>query len=69
MLTCGVTSRPTELLDPAASMSAVYLDMLQNFVFPKTVAEVDGLIFQQDGAPAHFGATVRTALDKRFPGL
>jgi hypothetical protein len=46
---------------------AVYLDMLQNFVFPQT-AEVDSLIFQQDGAPPYFGAIVRTALDKRFPG-
>jgi hypothetical protein len=47
--------------------SAVYLDVLENFVFPQ-IAEVDGLIFQQDGAPPHFGAIVRTALDERFPG-
>jgi hypothetical protein len=47
--------------------SAVYLDMLENFVFPQ-IAEVDSLIFQQDGAPHHFGAIVCTALDKRFPG-
>jgi ribosomal protein S18 acetylase RimI-like enzyme len=45
--------------------SAVYLDMLENFVFPQ-IAEVDGLIFQQDGAPPHFGAIVHTALDERF---
>jgi hypothetical protein len=48
-------------------MSAVYLDMLENFVFPQILAEVDGLIFQQDHAPAHFGAIVCTALDERFP--
>jgi hypothetical protein len=48
--------------------SAVYTDMLENFVFPQMVAEVDGLILQQDGARAHSGATVRTALDERFPG-
>jgi hypothetical protein len=47
--------------------SAVCLDMLENFVFPQ-IAEVDGLIFQQDGAPPHVGATVRTALVERFPG-
>jgi hypothetical protein len=47
--------------------SAVYLVMLENFVFPQ-IAEVDGLIFQQDGAPPHIGAIVRTALDERFPG-
>jgi hypothetical protein len=32
------------------------------------VAEVNGLNFQHDGAPAHFGAIVRTTLDERFPG-
>jgi hypothetical protein len=47
--------------------SAVYLDTLENFVFPQ-ISEVDDLIFQQDGAPPHFGAIVRTALDERFPG-
>jgi hypothetical protein len=31
--------------------------MLENFVFPKTEAEVD-LIFQQHGATAHFCANV-----------
>jgi hypothetical protein len=36
--------------------------------FPRIVAKVDGHIFQEDGAPAHFGAIVRTSLDKRFPG-
>jgi hypothetical protein len=47
--------------------SAVYLDVLENFVFPQ-IAEVDCLIFQQDGAPPNFGAIVRTALDERFSG-
>jgi hypothetical protein len=47
--------------------SAVCLDTLENFVFPQ-IAEVDGLIFQQDGAPPHFGAIVRTALVERFHG-
>jgi hypothetical protein len=67
---CGVT--PDRIVRPFFHknpiMSAVYLDMLENFVFPQIVAEVHGLIFQQDGAPAHFGATGSTALDKRFPG-
>jgi hypothetical protein len=44
-------------------MSAVYLDMLEKFVFPHTGAEVDSIIFQQDGAPVHFGAIVSTTLD------
>jgi hypothetical protein len=43
-------------------------DMLQNSVLPQIAAEADGLIFQQDGASAHFGATVRTSLDERLPG-
>jgi hypothetical protein len=30
--------------------------VLENFMFPRTVAEADGLIFQQDGAPVHFVA-------------
>jgi hypothetical protein len=47
--------------------STVYLDMLENFVFPQ-IAEVYGLIFQQNGAPPHFGAIVRTVLGERFPG-
>jgi hypothetical protein len=38
--------------------------MLENFVFPQILAEIDNLIFQQDGAPVHFGATVSTALDE-----
>jgi hypothetical protein len=46
---------------------AVFLDMLENFVFPQ-IAEVGGLNFQQDGAPPYFSAIVRTALDERFPG-
>jgi hypothetical protein len=49
-------------------MSAVYPDMLENFVFPQAVAEVDGLLIQRDGAPAHFGAIVHTSLNERFPG-
>jgi hypothetical protein len=27
------------------------MDMLHNFVFPQTAAEVDSLFFQQDGVP------------------
>jgi hypothetical protein len=67
---CGIMS--DRIIGPfffheSTIMGAVYLDMLENFVFPQT-AEVDGLIFQQDGAPPHFGAIVRTALDELFPG-
>jgi hypothetical protein len=44
--------------------SAVYLDTLDKFMFPWIVAEVDGLLFQQYGAPAYFSATARTTLDE-----
>jgi hypothetical protein len=33
---------------------AVYLEMLENFAFPQTVAEVDSLLLQQDGASTYF---------------
>jgi hypothetical protein len=52
----------------STTMSVVFLDILQNFVFPHMLAEDHGLIFQQDGAAAHFGAIVCTALDEQFPG-
>jgi hypothetical protein len=55
---CGVVSFWTELLNPSFT-SAVYLDMLENFVFPQTVTEDDSPIFQQDGVP--------TALNEQFP--
>jgi hypothetical protein len=47
----------------STTMSAVYLDVLENFVFPQIVAEADAVIFQQDDAPAHFCAIVWTAVD------
>jgi hypothetical protein len=48
-------------------MGASYLDMLENFVFPR-IAKVYGLIFLQDGTPYHLGYILCTALDERFPG-
>jgi hypothetical protein len=49
-------------------MRVVYLDILENSVFAQTVVEAGGLIFQQDGAPAHSGDTVCTDLYEQFPG-
>jgi hypothetical protein len=48
--------------------SEVYLNTLVNLVFPRTAAESDDLILQQDGAPAHFGVDVSTSLDERSLG-
>jgi hypothetical protein len=42
----------------STSMSTAYLDLLENFVFPQEVVEADTIIFQQDGAPAHYCAIV-----------
>jgi hypothetical protein len=45
----GGVSCQAELLDPASSMSAIHLDVLENFVFPERVAEANAVIFQQPG--------------------
>ena len=41
--------------------------MLETFVYNE-VKEVENVIFQQNGAPPHFGLRVRKSLDKRFQG-
>lgn len=49
---------------------ANYLHMLQNFFLPKlsqVAVNRDEVIFQQDGAPAHYSRDVRTFLDEKFP--
>lgn len=48
--------------------SVNYLDMLENFVFPQIEGLHPDIILQQDGAPPHWGTTVRHALDECFPG-
>jgi hypothetical protein len=61
-----------EIVEPcfvleSTTTCAVYLEMVENFVFPQTVAEVDSLILQQDGAPTHFSANVRGVFKKYLP--
>ncbi|GBM47010.1 hypothetical protein AVEN_152789-1 [Araneus ventricosus] len=49
---------------PRIVTSNIYLDMLQLYAvsqFP------EGVIFQQDGAPPHYGNIVREFLDTTFP--
>lgn len=46
---------------------AVYLDMLENFLFPQLEEIEDRIIFQQDGAPPHYHNSVTDALNMRFP--
>ena len=44
-----------------------YLDMWQLFVVPQ-IQDIPDLIFQQDGAPPHWGLAVRAYLDTTYPG-
>lgn len=46
----------------------VYLDMLTEYVIPQLEDMQPNVIFQQDGAPPHWGLAVRDFLNQRFPG-
>lgn len=47
-----------------------YLEMLENFFWPRIRNKkiASEIMFQQDGAPPHYGANVRDWLNKRLPG-
>ncbi|GBN57901.1 hypothetical protein AVEN_228741-1 [Araneus ventricosus] len=47
-----------------AVTSSIYLDMLQLYAVPQFP---EGVIFQQDGAPPHYGNIVRQFLNTTFP--
>lgn len=67
MVWCGLTS--SGLIGPYFFDNSVtgesYLHMLQEFLWPKVKQR--RLIFQQDGAPAHYSLEVRDWLDQKFP--
>jgi len=48
----------------------IYKKMLENFFFPivRKKRLMKSIIFQQDGAPAHYSTSVRRLLDHTFPG-
>jgi hypothetical protein len=46
-----------------------YLDMLQLYAVPQLEQEGAEVIFQHDGAPSHYSATVHEFLDAIFPQL
>lgn len=56
--------------------SVIYLDLLQTQIVPAIAAifpgddlpVADGVWFQQDGAPPHYGVDVRQYLSEVFPG-
>ena len=47
--------------------ATVYLDMLEGYVTPQLQEFQPWILFQQDGAPPHWGLIVRTFLDEIFP--
>jgi hypothetical protein len=49
---------------------AVYLDMLQNWLWPQPTEDIpqDLIHFQQDGAPPHYHWEVQYFLDDQLPG-
>ena len=46
-----------------------YLDILKSYVVPQLDSLQPTVIFQQDGAPPHWGLTVRKFLNDKFPDL
>ncbi|KFM72979.1 Transposable element Tc1 transposase, partial [Stegodyphus mimosarum] len=48
--------------------SVVYLDMLENFVFPQLEELHPHVVLQQDGAPPHWGTIVRSFMNDHFTG-
>jgi transposase len=67
MVWCGITSYG--IIGPYFFDGLVtgesYLQMLQEFLWPQVKQR--RLIFQQDGAPAHYSLQVRKWLDQKFP--
>ena len=47
--------------------ATVYLDMLEGYITPQLKVFQPWILFQQDGAPPHWGLIVRTFLDEIFP--
>ncbi|KFM71424.1 hypothetical protein X975_15209, partial [Stegodyphus mimosarum] len=48
--------------------SVVYLDILENFVFPQLEELQPHVVLQQDGTPPHWGTIVRSSLNDHFTG-
>ncbi|GFS76140.1 uncharacterized protein NPIL_367161 [Nephila pilipes] len=51
-----------------ALTSVVYLDLLENFIFPQLEELQLHVFLQQDGAPPHWGTIVRSSLNDHFTG-
>jgi hypothetical protein len=48
-------------------ISSIYLNMLENFVYPQLQDLQPAVLFQQDGAPPHWRFVVRASLNQHFP--
>ena len=46
---------------------ANFLHMLENYAYPLLITRQPGVMFQLDGAPAHWGLNVRAFLNAAFP--
>src|SRR5207253_8482615 len=57
---------PFVFAKPTINMNT-YVDMLTEFVIPQVQDMQPNIIFQQDGAPPHWGLIVRATLDAHFP--
>lgn len=44
-----------------------YLDMLEHWLFPQLGEDLEGFVFQQDGAPPHWHCEVRNFLNEKLP--
>lgn len=67
---CAVSH--TEVIGPfffaeTSINSVTYLDMLDLYAVPQMQQHQPDVIFQQDGAPPHWGVIVRDFLDENFP--
>ena len=57
---------PFFFAEPTIS-AIVYLDMLEHYSVPQLEEFQPRVVFQQDGAPPHWGLVVRNFLDATFP--
>jgi hypothetical protein len=51
----------------ATVTGGVYLDMLEQLVYPQVTDLQPNIIYQQDGAPLHWSLHVRETLTRTFP--
>ena len=58
---------PSFFFNEKSVTANIYMDMLELYVVPQLSDLQPTVIFQQDGAPPHWGLIVRELLDNTFP--